>query len=141
MLRLFVDTCVWLDLAKKRDGQKWIVPIRLLVHDGGLELLAPQLVLDEFERNRQRVQSTMTASVTDRFRQLRRDLGEYGPEGHAEPLHWLDDLAHRVPLISAMATQNFKFIAELLDQARRLEPTDAERAAVVQRGIDKRVPF
>ena len=25
-----IDTSVWLDLAKRRDGQKWIVPLRVL---------------------------------------------------------------------------------------------------------------
>src|SRR6187200_3223854 len=54
VLRLLVDTSTWLDLAKRRDGQKWIVAIRLLVHQGEIELLVPSVVVDEFERNRER---------------------------------------------------------------------------------------
>ena len=51
MLYLFADTSVWLDLAKDIDGQKLIVTLRVLAHQNRIELLVPQLVLDEFERN------------------------------------------------------------------------------------------
>lgn len=68
-----IDTSAWLDLAKRRDGQKWIVPIRVLHFQERLELLVPQLVLDEYRRNRGRIETAMTASVADRFRLLRPD--------------------------------------------------------------------
>ena len=38
----------------RRDGQKWIVPLRVFLHQGKLELLVPPLVIDEFEHNRPR---------------------------------------------------------------------------------------
>lgn len=41
MLHLLVDASTWLDLANRRDGQKWIVAIRVQVHQGELELLCP----------------------------------------------------------------------------------------------------
>jgi hypothetical protein len=43
MLGLFVDTSVWLDLAKRRDGQQIIVPLRVFKHQGVLELFVPSL--------------------------------------------------------------------------------------------------
>jgi len=52
VLRLLIDTSVWLDLATRRDGQKWIVPLRIFLHQGKLELLVPPLVIEEFEHNR-----------------------------------------------------------------------------------------
>ena len=48
MLHLLVDTSTWLDLSKRRDGQRWILALRLLVKEGDVELLVPQLVIDEF---------------------------------------------------------------------------------------------
>jgi hypothetical protein len=74
MLRLLVDTSTWLDLAKRRDGQRWIVSLRVLQSQGTVELLVPSLVIDEFERNRPRAEAAVTSSVLDRFRQLRQDL-------------------------------------------------------------------
>jgi hypothetical protein len=138
MLRLLIDTSVWLDLAKHRDGQRWIVPLRLLLFQGKLELLVPSLVIDEFERNRPRAEAAVTANVLERFRLLRRDLHEYGGE-NLQP--WLEEMTHQIPLISAMTLQNFSEISELLARGRRLEPTESEHKKVIERALEKKAPF
>src|ERR1019366_2039875 len=107
VLHLMVAISTWLDLAKRRDGQKWIVAVRLLVHQGELELLVPAVILDEFERNRAGIEQSMTSSVSERFKQLKRDLDDYGGEDQQEAMDVLDGLAHQVPLIGAMTTRNF----------------------------------
>jgi hypothetical protein len=63
MLRLLIDTSVWLDLAQRRDGQKWIVPLRVLLHRGDLELLVPTVVIEEFDRNRPRLEAAVTTKL------------------------------------------------------------------------------
>lgn len=141
MLRLLVDTSTWLDLARRRDGQKVIVPIRVLVHWGKITLLAPQLLLDEYERNRGRLEAAMSSGVAERFRLLRRDIVEYGGDDHQDTLTFIDGLAHQVPLIGAMTTRNFREIVELLEKGHRLEPGPDEHAAVVQRGLQKLAPL
>jgi hypothetical protein len=138
MLRLLIDTSVWLDLAKRRDGQKWIVPLRVLSFQGKLELLVPSLVVQEFERNRPRVEAAVTANVLERFRLLRRDLHEYGGD---ESHHWLEEMTHQIPLVSAMTLQNFSEISELLRRGRPLEPTELEHEKVIQRALEKKAPF
>jgi hypothetical protein len=35
VLRLLIDTSTWLDLAGRRAGQQWIVPLRVLKHEAG----------------------------------------------------------------------------------------------------------
>ena len=62
MLYLLADTSVWLDLAETINGQKLIVTVRVLAHECRLTLLVPKLVIDEFERNRKRVEADMTRS-------------------------------------------------------------------------------
>lgn len=141
MLHLLVDTSTWLDLSKRRDGQRWIVAIRVLVHQGQVELLVPKVVIDEFERNRDRVETSMTTTVAQRFKLMKQDLGDYGGRDYEEALTVLDGLAHEVPLISAMTTRNFKEVLDLLRGGRTVEATDAERSRVVQRGLDKLAPF
>ncbi|MEO3857497.1 PIN domain-containing protein [Acrocarpospora sp. B8E8] len=138
MLQLLIDTSVWLDLAKRRDGQKWIVPLRVLKFQGKIDLLVPRLVIAEFERNRPRAEAAVTASVRERFRLLRNDLQEYGDDDRHT---WLAELTHRIPLLSAMTLQNFSEISDLLHDARSIEPTDLEYARIVQRGLDKKAPF
>jgi hypothetical protein len=82
MLRLLIDTSVRLDMATRREGQMWIVPLRVLKFQGKLELLVPALIIEEFDRNRPRSESAVTASVLDRLRQLRRELREYAGDKH-----------------------------------------------------------
>jgi hypothetical protein len=141
MLRLLIDTSTLLDLAKRRDGQKWIVSLRVFAHQAKLELLVPTVVIDEFKRNRARVETSMTASVSERFRLIKRDLDEYGGEDQQHALDVLEGLAHQVPLIGAMTTRNFEDILSLLESGQSIEPTDQQRIRVVQRGLEKSAPF
>ena len=115
--------------------------LRENVRWGNLKLLVPTLVIDEFELNRPRIEASMTASVTERFRQLRRDFDEFGGEEHQTAIDALENLGHQVPLIGAMTTRNFDELLELLGAGEPLEVTDEHRRRAVQRGLDKRAPF
>jgi len=117
------------------------VAIRVLVHQGEIELLVPPVVVDEFERNRERVEASMTASVAQRFKLIKQDLGDYGGSDYEQALQVVEELAHEVPLIGAMTTRNFDEVLELLPGGRALEPTDEERRRVVERGLSKLAPF
>jgi len=138
MLHLLIDTSVWLDLAERRDGQRWIVPLPVLLFQKKLELMVPALVIDEFDRNRPRREDALTKSVVDRLRQFRRDLRSF--VGERDELGLLDQLQQHVPLVNTTAPQNFGEIAELLRAGTTLVPTDFEYGNVVQRGLGKKAP-
>jgi len=139
MLHLLVDTSTWLDLSKRRDGRRWILALQELVRKGEVELIVPQVVIDEYERNRERIETSMTSSVTQRFKAIKQDIDDYGADADAAKV--VDDLARRAPLIGAMTTRNFDDVLALLKSGRRLEPTDAEQLKVVARGLAKQAPF
>jgi hypothetical protein len=139
MLRLLIDTSVWLDMATRRDGQKWIVPLRVLVLQGKLELLVPSLVIEEFDRNRPRLEAAVTTSVLDRLRQLRRELREFA--GSQSEHVWLDETRQHIPLVNSMTPQNFREIAKILRNGKPLTPTGVHYSRAVQRGLDKKAPF
>jgi hypothetical protein len=139
VLHLLIDTSAWLDVATRRDGQKWIVPLRVLKFRCQLTLLVPALIIEEFDRNRQRSEMAVTASVLHRLRQLRRELREYAGEKHEHV--WLAETEQHIPLVNAMVPQNFREIGELLRAGTILEPTASENARAVQRGLDKTAPF
>lgn len=141
MLNLLVDTSTWLDLAKRRDGQKTIYTMSELIGDGDLRILVPPVIIDEFARNRPRVEASITSSLADRLRSLRREVRDYGGDAHAETHDALDELAHHAPLIGAMTTRNFDDIDVLLKAGTPVKPTDAEQVRVVQRGLEKRAPL
>jgi hypothetical protein len=142
MLCLLADTCVWLDLAKSIKGEQLIAECRGLVEQGRLELLVPQIVIDEFERNRGRIETDMVRSISSTFHRVRAAVDEHGrDEGREEALRQIDDLTHRVPLINEMALSHFSEIVELLGGGRKLEPTAEVFRRAAQRGLDKRAPF
>jgi hypothetical protein len=142
MVYLLGDTCVWLDLAKSISGDQLIVACREFIHESRLELLVPQLVIDEFERNRGRIEADMARSVTATFRRVRAAVDEHGlDEGREETLQHLDDLTHRVPLINQMALGQFSEILKLLRGGRILEPSDEVCRRAVDRALAKRAPF
>lgn len=71
MVSLLGDTCVWLDLAKNVNGGPLIAACRQLVAEERLELLVPQVVVDEFQRNRDRIEADMARSVSATFHRVR----------------------------------------------------------------------
>jgi hypothetical protein len=93
--------------------------MRVLMFHRELELLVAAIVIEEFERNRPRAESAVTTSVLDRFRQLRQDLHEYGGE---DRMDWLEEMSHRVPMVSSWTLQNFSEISDLLRNGTRNRP-------------------
>jgi hypothetical protein len=124
VLHLLVDTSVWLDLAKKRDGQKLIHVIGQVMQDGDLELLVPGVVVDEFERNRERIEQSMTTGVAARFKGLRKDLEDLSAESHRPAFGAIAGLAHEMPLIG-----------------RQMNATNEAQTRLVSRALQKRAPF
>ncbi|WP_406420451.1 hypothetical protein OH809_24085 [Streptomyces sp. NBC_00873] len=134
MLRLIIDTSVWLNMAKRRDGRQIIVPLRVLFFQKKLEILTPSVILDEFERNRPRAEAATSSSVRERFRLLRQDLQDYGDDAAQQ---WIAEMAHQIPYVSTRSLQNFSEISDLLRAGSALQPSDFEYAAVVRRGREQ----
>jgi hypothetical protein len=142
VLRLLIDTSTWLDLAKRRDGQRIIRPLQSLVEDESVELLVPQVVVDEFDRKRDNVEKTMTSGLTERLKGFRTELAAYGEMDYRdEELRQFDQWAHQVSLGGALTARNFDDIRSLLDTGKRLNPGSDERERVVERALAKKAPF
>lgn len=70
-IKLLLDTSVWLDLAKDYRQQPVIHALEDLLTAGGIELLVPQVVLDEFARNKDRIAADATRSLQSHFTVVR----------------------------------------------------------------------
>jgi hypothetical protein len=91
VLYVLADTSVWLDLSKDVQGQKLIAAIRTLVDRGFLTLLVPEIVLEEFERNRSRVEADMTRGLSATFRRVRDEIEQYGQDKRDAALTEIDN--------------------------------------------------
>jgi len=76
--------------------------------------------------------------VRERFRLLRLDLDAYADDERRS--QWME-MTHHIPFVSAMTLQNFSEISDLLRAGRTLDPTNLDRARVIQRGLDKKAPL
>lgn len=142
VVHIFVDTCVWLDLAKQPDGGKMVAVLRQLCDQGMIELVVPHVVVDEFSRNRNRVQEAMTRSVNAKFLEVRKVIDKHGRgDGKRKLLDELDNITHQVPLVNELATQTFDAILDLLRTGKTILPTAQMKENVVERALNKRAPF
>ena len=69
--RVLADTCVWLDIAKDYRQKTLLSALEELVRIGDVELIVPQVVRDEFTRNKARIAEESArglSSVIDRGR-------------------------------------------------------------------------
>src|SRR5687767_5622755 len=70
MFKVLVDTRVWLDLAKDPQSGALLDVLVMLVKRGDVELLVPQLVVNEFARNKARVAKEGAQSLSSALRRV-----------------------------------------------------------------------
>jgi hypothetical protein len=99
MFNVFIDTCVWLDLAQDPKQTPLLLVVEKMVKQGLVRLVVPRVVVDEFKRNRTRVAQASARSLKGHVAQVKDAINRV--EGNARRkkalLAHLDDLNHRVP--------------------------------------------
>lgn len=78
MHRLLIDTCVWLDLAKDYRNQPVIAALEDFLDHEDFCLIVPQVVLDEFARNKDRVAADAKRSLQSHFSLVRDAVRRFG---------------------------------------------------------------
>jgi len=76
MLKLLIDTCVRLDLAKDHRQQVTLRYIEQLMEAGEIALVVPIQVVNEFTRNRDRIIKQSLSSVFKRVKDTIRRFGD-----------------------------------------------------------------
>jgi hypothetical protein len=143
MVKLVVDTCVWLDIAKDHKQQSIIMVLDELIEDGLVELIIPEIIIDEFDRNKDRIlQGVKTSyhSVLQRVKELVREFGE--EEEKSKVIEHLSNIQHKSPLLGEYAAQgSFNWISTLLENAKIKKTTNAIKLKAAERAINKIAPF
>lgn len=94
---MLIDTCVWLDVAKDRSQLLLLDVIDEMIRLNMLTLVIPQVVLDEFKRNKERVAQESRKSMSTHFRLVRDAVTKVGGEKKRLEvvLSHLDDVNHK----------------------------------------------
>lgn len=142
MLRILVDTSVWLDIAKDYKQQPVIRALGHLIEAGDIELLVPQVVLDEFERNRERVISETQRSLSSHFRIVCDAVHQFSDDGNRdEVLAALREVDHKIAVSGDSVNESMELIEDLLTSVRPIKTTKSIKARVADRAISRLAPY
>ena len=75
--KLLIDTSVWLDLAKDYRMSAVLTAVEDLIDAGNIELIMPQIVMDEFARNRDKVIEQSRRSLSSHIKRVREAVAEF----------------------------------------------------------------
>jgi len=114
-----------------------------MVKLGMLTLIVPRIVLDEFERNRERIAKESAKSLSVHFRLVKEAVGKIGGDKRRLRLvlSHLDDVDHKIPILGGTAVATLDRIETLLKSSPILEACEAVKLRAAQRAIEKRAPF
>lgn len=141
-VRLLVDTCVWLDLAKDYREQSVIAALEDLVESGEVELIVPQQVLDEFDRNKARIIEEARRSLQSHFRLVRQAINRFGDDTRkADLLAGLNEVDYRIGGDGDAVGESIERIDKLLRSVPALATSDAVKQRVTERALAKKAPY
>ncbi|WP_417283835.1 PIN domain-containing protein [Comamonas sp.] len=141
-LKLLVDTCVWLDLAKDYRERPVISALEDLVENGEIELIVPQQVLDEFDRNKARVIDEARRGLQSHFRLVRQAVNQFGDEERkADLLAGLSEVDHQIVVDGDLVGGSIERIDQLLRRSPALATSDAVKHRVTDRALAKLAPY
>jgi hypothetical protein len=142
VLKLVVDTCVWLDLAKDYREQPVIGALEDLVKSRAITLAVPQTVLQEFDRNKVRVTEETQRSLQSHFRLVREAVNRFGDDAYkAETLKALNEVDHKIVIKGQAVNDSIERIERLLKSAPPLVASDVIKQRVTDRAIANVAPY
>jgi hypothetical protein len=138
MLRLLIDTCVWLDIAKDYRHQPTLSALEQMIEAGEVSLVLPKQTADEFVRNKDRIIKVSGKSLSGTFRRVKEAVRQFGREdGKAETLANLDDVDHRITILGEAVNGSIQRIEKIFARADLMETSEAVtlRAAELPIGV------
>lgn len=138
---LMLDTCVWLELASKKGEMRALAAIEYLVEQGVITILLPALVQEEFERNKERVADQTRRRLSQECKLVKEVLASFGGEGKQQAIAAIDDVNHRLPILSEANHMTIARVEALFANAIVVPTSDTAMLRAAQRAIAKTAPF
>jgi hypothetical protein len=142
MLKLLIDTSVWLDTAKDYRQQVTLRYLEELVEAGEVSLALPRQVVEEFARNRDKIIRENQQSLSSVFKRVKDTVSQFGDESRrAETLAHLNDVDHRIATLSEAVVDSIEQIERLFERAEIIETGEAVKVRAAERAMARRAPF
>lgn len=142
MLRVLIDTCVWLDMAKDYRHRPTLAALEQLVEAKEVSFILPCQAVDEFARNKDRIIRESGRSLSSTFKRVKEAVRQFGKtDGKNEALATLDDIDHRITILGEAVNESIHRIERLFEATSVIETSDAVKLRAAQRAVEKRAPF
>lgn len=142
MFQLLIDTCVWLDIAKDRKQQSLLTALERLLQHKKIELIVPQIVVDEFNRNKARIVQDATKSMSSTLKRAKELVGEFGKGLKARKvIEEINNIDFLVPSLGDSAVDSVVRIEAIFETATIVGTTDLVTLRAARRAIEKKAPF
>jgi len=142
MFKLLIDTCVWLDVAKDHQQQATLGVLEELVRQGEVSLLVPNIVRDEFARNKARIVQDSQRSLSSVLKRAKEVVDQFGDGKHKRAvLEQLNEVDYKLPSLGESAVESIGRVEKLLADAPPLEVSDDAKLRSTERAIAKKAPF
>ncbi len=113
-----------------------------LIEAGQVELILPQIIPEEFARNRDRVMASSRASLSGHFKRVKDAVSQFGPEeGRDEVLRRLNEIDHRISIGGEAVNEAVSLIERLFATTKLILASDNIKARAADRAIAKVAPF
>jgi hypothetical protein len=140
--RLFLDTCVWLDLVGSEANEPLLGALESLANRGVIDLVVPQIVRDEFNRNKDRVIKESGRSLSSTLRRAKAAVWTYGDaRKRRKAADVLDDIDHRLSNSLDVTAASVARVETLFTKCSWLGDQGAAMQSASARALQKKAPF
>ncbi|APG85379.1 hypothetical protein SAMCCGM7_Ch2642 [Sinorhizobium americanum CCGM7] len=107
-----------------------------------VNLILPQMVLDEFARNRDRVMAASRASLSSHFKRVKEAIIQFAPEDARDAtIKQLNEVDHRIATGGEAVDEAVHLIEKLFETTTPIPVSDSVKARAADRAIAKIAPF
>jgi hypothetical protein len=141
-LNLLIDTSAWLDLAKDYRQLPLLEALFAMIEVDEVSLILPQLVVDEFERNKDRVVADSRRSLSSHFKRVREAVAQFAPEEARDAtLQQLNEVDHRIATGPETVNEGVGLVEKLFAMTTPVPLDESIKVRAADRAIAKLAPF
>ncbi|MGQ3298235.1 PIN domain-containing protein [Reyranella sp.] len=141
MLRIMLDTNIWIDLAGNFKEQPLLLVLEQLVREGKAELIVPSIVRKEYEAKREGTERVAVQRATSAFANAKSIVELLGASEEKERVRdMLTDLGQKYPLMSEVPKFYVQRVRDLLESGRQLEPSTDVKVKAATRAMERQAP-
>ncbi|MEA1843417.1 PIN domain-containing protein [Agrobacterium tumefaciens] len=142
MLKVLVDTCVWLDLLGDYRVRPRLKAFVHLVRRGKIGLIVPRIVVEEFDRNKVKTLKAISTGMANHVGEASRLARKFMRSNQSTELsRHLEDLAEQMNRESEAAEREIHEVERLFEEFPITPTSDAARLRVSRRAEAKLAPF